>query len=93
MIFSILRTIAIGVMAGFALFVLPFILMKVLFFALIVGAAMRLFRGRRSRNLWHRMPYRPMYVDDLREETIEGQWSYPSMRTQRPAKGQTIIID
>lgn len=44
---QIIRTILAGVLAGFALFIMPFFLLRFLTFFLLVGAAVRLLRGRR----------------------------------------------
>jgi hypothetical protein len=43
------KTILAGILAGIALFMFPFVLLRVLFFFLIIGAIFRLLRGPRQR--------------------------------------------
>ncbi|QHT69159.1 hypothetical protein GXP67_22195 [Rhodocytophaga rosea] len=44
---QLIKPILIGTLAGAALFVMPFFLLRALLFFLIIGALFRLFRGRR----------------------------------------------
>ncbi len=48
---SIVKAIAAGLLAGIALFLAPFFLIRVLLFVLIIGLIFRLVGGRRR---WHR---------------------------------------
>ncbi|MBX9782717.1 MAG: hypothetical protein K2X48_05400 [Chitinophagaceae bacterium] len=50
MIQQIFKVIPGGVLAGFALFIMPFILIKLVIFFLLIGLLFRLFGGRRR---WH----------------------------------------
>lgn len=59
---SILRTIAIGILAGTALFFFPFVF-RFLFFVLIIGLIIRLFAGHRYRR-WGR----PYWREERRDE-------------------------
>lgn len=48
---QILKTILAGILAGAALFIMPFFLLRILVFVLIIGAVIRLLGGGRRR--WH----------------------------------------
>lgn len=56
MIFSIFKVIAIGMIGGLALFLVPFLLFHVAVFFLFAGLIFRLF-GWRKRNRWMRYHY------------------------------------
>jgi hypothetical protein len=49
---NLLRSIAAGLLLGVALFIMPFFLVRLVIFVLIVGALFRLFGGRRFWRGW-----------------------------------------
>ncbi len=52
MIKQVLKTVLAGVLAGVALFMMPFLLIKVLIFFLLIKAIFRLMGGRRRHHHW-----------------------------------------
>ncbi|MBA3679739.1 MAG: hypothetical protein H0W73_00910 [Bacteroidetes bacterium] len=52
MIKQILKTVLAGILAGVALFMMPFLLIKVLIFFLLIKAIFRLLGGRRRHHHW-----------------------------------------
>ncbi len=52
MIKQILKTVLAGVLAGVAIFMMPFLLIKVLVFFLLIKAIFRLMGGRRHHQYW-----------------------------------------
>lgn len=50
MIQQIFKVVLGGILAGFALFIMPFVLVKLVIFFLLLGLIFRLFGGRRR---WH----------------------------------------
>lgn len=68
----IVKAIAAGILAGVALFLAPFFLLRILFVVLIIGFIVRLFGGRRRH--WHRgygFWHNPEYVRRWRSMTDE----------------------
>ena len=71
---QLIRPILIGILAGAALFVMPFFLLRALLFFLIVGGLFRLFRGRRNWG-WRRGHFGggfyPAFADTIRNMSEE----------------------
>jgi hypothetical protein len=71
---QLIKPILIGILAGAALFVMPFFLLRVLLFFLIIGALFRLFRGSRYRG-WRRNyfggGFHPAFADTIRNMSEE----------------------
>ncbi len=62
---NILRSVLAGVLLGGALFILPFFLLRIALFFLLLGAVFRLFRGPRS---WGRRgQWRTEFTDRIRQ--------------------------
>ncbi len=67
MITQVLKTILAGILAGVVLFMMPFIIIKVLIFFLLIKAIFRLMGGRRHRHHW-RYAYAHKYQNMSEEE-------------------------
>lgn len=65
-----LKPILIGVVVGFALFIVPFFLIKAVIFMLIIGGLLRLLMSRRFRRGHHRGLH-PAFADTIRNMTEE----------------------
>ncbi len=66
----LLKSILAGLLLGVALFVMPFFLVRLVFFILIIGALVRLFGGGRFRRGWGRgygHGYTPAFADRIRQ--------------------------
>jgi len=70
---QILKPVLIGILAGAALFMMPFFLLRVLVFFLIMGALFRLFRGSRFWGGYrHRFAgFHPEFADTIRNMSEE----------------------
>ena len=72
---NLLRSILAGALLGAALFIMPFFLLRVLVFFLIIGALFRLFGGRRfRRGGWgpgRGYGYMPAFADRIRQMSDE----------------------
>jgi hypothetical protein len=76
---TIARSVAAGLLLGVALFLLPFFLLRVALFVLLIGGAFRLIRGRRSERGgfgqgWHKSHWqgrRAAFADRIRTMTDE----------------------
>lgn len=71
---NLLRSILAGVLLGAALFIMPFFLLRVILFFVIVGALVRLFGGGRfRRGRWGRrgFGYMPAFADQIRQMSDE----------------------
>lgn len=75
MISQILKTVLAGVLAGVALFMMPFIIIKVLIFFLLIKAIFRLMGGRRRYRGWH-YAYAHKYKNMTEEERIAFRQKY-----------------
>lgn len=64
---QILKTVLAGVLAGVALFMMPFIIIKVIFFFLLIKAVFRLMGGGRRHSHW-RYAYSQKYQNMSEEE-------------------------
>ncbi len=65
---TLLKSILAGLLVGAALFILPFFLLRVALFFLLVGAVFRLFRGRGGRWGWGPgRGYMPAFADRIRQ--------------------------
>ena len=65
---TLLKSILAGLLLGASLFILPFFLLRVVLFFLLIGAVFRLFRGRGGRRGWE--PGRgsmPAFADRIRQ--------------------------
>lgn len=65
---NLIRSILAGLLLGVALFVMPFFLVRLVFFFLIIGALFRLFGG--GRRGWGRgrgFGYTPAFADRIRQ--------------------------
>lgn len=71
---QIFKMILIGILAGVALFMMPFFLLKVLVFFLIIGAICRLWWGGRRRGGWG--GYHFAYADKIRNMNEEEYKAY-----------------
>ena len=68
---TLLRSILAGLLLGVALFIMPFFLIRLVFFFVIIGALFRLFGGGRfRRSNWGRgrdFGYTPAFADRIRQ--------------------------
>lgn len=67
---TLLRSILAGLLLGAALFIMPFFLIRLVFFVLIIGALLRLFGGSRFRRGWRQGPgygQMPAFADRIRQ--------------------------
>lgn len=81
---QILRVIGAGLLGGFFLFMLPFLLLKAFLFFLFAGLMFRLFLGRRRRR-WGRtyQPYYAPYEDvteQYRKEGLRDEYQRPTIK-------------
>lgn len=67
MITQVLKTVLAGILAGVVLFMMPFIIIKVLIFFLLIKAIFRLMGGRRRYGHW-RYAYAHKYQNMSEEE-------------------------
>jgi hypothetical protein len=80
MITSILKVVLAGILGGFLLFIIPFLIFKALFFFLIVGLIFRLVGGGRRPGRWRRpdFQYYDQYEIVQEKETLRDQFNkYP----------------
>lgn len=70
---QVLKTIAFGALIGAALFWMPFFVLKVLIFFLIIGFIFRIFRGRRYYG-----PHGWAYADKIRQMSDEEYETFKS---------------
>lgn len=75
MIKQILKTVLAGVLAGVALFMMPFLLIKVLIFFLLIKAIFRLMGGRGRHHHWQ-YAYAHKYKNMSEEERAAFQQKY-----------------
>ncbi|QMW06532.1 hypothetical protein [Spirosoma foliorum] len=72
---NLVKSIAAGVLLGAALFIMPFFLIRLVVFFLIIGALFRLFGGRRfRRGGWGQgrgYGYMPAFADRIRQMSDE----------------------
>ena len=72
---TLLRSIAAGLLIGAALFIMPFFLVRLVIFVLLISAVFRLFGGRRfRRGGWGRgrgYGYMPAFADRIRQMNDE----------------------
>ena len=71
---NLLRSILAGLLLGVALFVMPFFLIRLVFFFVIIGVLFRLFGGGRFRGGWgrgQRFGYMPAFADRIRQMSDE----------------------
>lgn len=66
---SIFKPIVFGVLFGAAVFFMPFMLLKFIFFFMFIGAIFRMFAWRRFRH--GGMSYHAMYADKIRSMSEE----------------------
>jgi hypothetical protein len=78
---SIFKPIIAGVLAGAALFFMPFFLLRVFAFFLIAGAFFRFFIGRRMRK--HGFDIRPAFADRIRSMSDEEYNQFKQQSQQR----------
>ncbi|WP_461147046.1 hypothetical protein [Spirosoma pulveris] len=83
---NLVRSIVAGFLLGLALFIMPFFLIRLAFFLLIVGALFRLFGAGRFRRGWGRgYGHMPAFADRIRQmsdaeytefkQRYRGRWS------------------
>jgi hypothetical protein len=75
MIKQILKTVLAGVLAGVAIFMMPFLFIKVLVFFLLIKAIFRLMVGRRHHHHWQ-YAYAHKYKNMSEEERAAFQQKY-----------------
>jgi hypothetical protein len=84
----LLKSIAAGLLIGLALFIMPFFLIRLAFFLLIIGALFRLFGRRRFGRGWGPWGHSrmPAFADRIRQmsdeeynqfkQRYQGHWDY-----------------
>ncbi|GAB4013049.1 hypothetical protein GCM10028808_30880 [Spirosoma migulaei] len=71
---NLLKSILAGLLVGVALFIMPFFLIRLVFFVLIIGALLRIFGGGRFRRGWRQGPgygQMPAFADRIRQMSDE----------------------
>ncbi|MEO6284923.1 MAG: hypothetical protein ABIN80_15415 [Dyadobacter sp.] len=72
----VLKVIVAGILGGFLLFAIPFLLFKAFFVFLFIGLLFRLFAGRRWRGRW-RHDYRyDHYTDFEQKEGLRDHYNH-----------------
>lgn len=66
---QLIKPIIAGILAGAALFVMPFFFVRILLFILIIGGLFRLFRGRGFRGWGY--GFHPAFADTIRHMSEE----------------------
>ena len=87
---NLLRSILAGLLLGVALFVMPFFLIRLVFFFVIIGVLFRLFGGGRFRGRWgrgRRFGYMPAFADRIRQMSDSEYTTFKQRYDQGP--GQT----
>lgn len=83
----LLKSILAGLLLGAALFVLPFFLLRIALFALLVGALFRLLGGGRFRRGGWGPGYRPAMADRIRQMNDEEYNEFKQRFGQGPCGG------
>ena len=71
---NIIKSILAGLLLGAALFIMPFFLIRLVLFLVLISVLFRLFGGRRFRGGWDRgrgFGYMPAFADRIREMSDE----------------------
>ena len=90
----LLKSILAGLLLGLALFVMPFFLIRLALFILIVGALFRLFGAGRFRRGWgHGYGHMPAFADRIRQmsddEYTEFKQRYKGRWSNAPDQGKS----
>ncbi|GAB4031060.1 hypothetical protein [Spirosoma jeollabukense] len=86
---NLLRSILAGLLLGVALFVMPFFLIRLVFFFVIIGVLFRLFGGGRFRGGWGRgrgFGYMPAFADRIRQMSDEEYTAFKQRYHQGPCQ-------